>query len=120
MAARIHVESGQVRKWLFAVIPLGLLVGIAALANRIDVSQPAVAGVAIERAELESLRQVYITRGVRHGLESYRFRRGHWPHDLAQVGESVDVLAPALAASPAPPYYHVRSDDEIVLLAPER
>jgi hypothetical protein len=116
LTQRIRVERGAFRGWMFAVIPMFLLLLLAGLSNQVSAPVRAVQGIFMTRSPLETLRQDWEMRTLRNSLEAYRFREGQWPRSLQQLGDSMPELAPAST----PPYYTVRHDDAAVLLAPER
>jgi hypothetical protein len=102
-----------------ALVSLGLLVVVAAAAHQQGLVPRAPHAATLEGEALAALREAYETRRVRHALDAFRFVEGRWPRDLGEL-EASGILAPALAADAARPYYYAQRDGKALLLAPER
>jgi hypothetical protein len=102
------------------LVPLLLLALAAAEAVRPEPAPAPPSSHAIARSALEAARRDFAARGVRRGLEAYRYADGRWPRALGDLEER-GVLPPgALTAGSGDPYYYSVRDGGAVLLAPER
>ena len=110
----------QVRGWIAGLLPLVLLLSAVATALLGSSRGDEGPGVVLHRAPLETLREDYAARGVRHALEAYRFADGRWPGALTDLVARGVLGAEALAHPAGRPYYYVEREDGAVLLAPER
>jgi hypothetical protein len=90
---------------LAACAPLALLAAVTLL---------------VWRAPLESVRESYASRRVRHALESFRLARGRWPRDAAELEAQRVLASEALAPFSARAYYYSMREDGPLLLAPTR
>ena len=82
----------------------------------------------LERIEtFPVMREVYVQahtlfekRRIRHALEAHRYLTGDWPEALADLAEFGLLRKPTMAADSLAAYYYAKSENGIVLLAPER
>ena len=117
---RVPVLRGApIRGWIAATIPLALLIGLVVAIHAQTSEAPAFRGFAIEHPSLDAIREASSARGAQLALEAYRFQLGHWPDDVSRL-EGRGLLPPELAAPAGRPYYYVRNDHGVRLLAPER
>jgi hypothetical protein len=109
----------DLRGWLPALVSLALLLAMAVSVNRGGRAE-AVERFPVHRSPLEDVREEYAARGVRNGLESFRFMEGRWPRRLGEL-EALGLLdGGRLASRQARPYYYRQVDGGVLLLAPER
>jgi hypothetical protein len=117
--ASLVPRQGNLRGWLSALVPLALLLAMAVAVNRGGAAGGA-DGFPVPRSPLEDAREAYAARGVRNGLESYRFMEGRWPRRLRELEALGLVEGGRLASHEGPPYYYRQVDGGVLLLAPER
>jgi uncharacterized protein DUF4388 len=75
---------------------------------------------AIVRSTLESLREDYAGRALRHALEAYRLGHGQWPERLEDLVNTGLLPPEALATHRGRSYYQTHRDLGPIFLAPER
>ncbi len=73
----------------------------------------------IERQTFDQARVLFEKRRIRHAVEAHRYLTGDWPASLEELYGS-GPSGNAMAADSSAAYYYSRSENEIVLLAPER
>ncbi|MCH7709645.1 MAG: DUF4388 domain-containing protein [Myxococcales bacterium] len=114
------VDAREAITWVAgAVSTLLLLLAVIFGAQRSP--EPAAAlGATLGRKPLEAVRQSYETRALRNAVESHRFAVGSWPRSLDQLVTGPLLADSALAGVEARPYYYVKREDGVILLAPER
>jgi len=98
---------------------IGLVLAVIFGAQRSPESAAAL-GATLGRKPLEAVRQSYETRALRNAVESHRFAVGSWPRSLDQLVTGPLLADSALAGVEARPYYYVKREDGVILLAPER
>jgi hypothetical protein len=108
------------RGWVAGILPLALLLLIAAFAQGEAPGAPKADGIAVHRSSFDSAREAFAARRVRHALETYRFIDRRWPRRLAQLENRGIVTDTMLATPSGHPYYYVVREEGAVLLAPER
>ena len=73
----------------------------------------------IERSTFDQAHALFEKRRIRHAVEAHRYLTGVWPQGLDELDGS-GPLGRAMAVGAPAAYYYSRSENEIVLLAPER
>jgi hypothetical protein len=73
----------------------------------------------ISREPLESARDEFEKRQLRHVIEAEYMRSGRWPTGVREVAGSPDS-PDALTSDDLDEYYYARRGNGIILLAPER
>jgi len=114
------VNVRQAIPWVAGAVPTVLLL-LAVIFGALRSPEPSPAiGATLGRKPLEAVRQSYETRALRNAVESHRFAVGSWPGSLDQLVTGPLLADSALAGVEARPYYYVKREDGVILLAPER
>ncbi|TFG95873.1 MAG: hypothetical protein E4H11_04315 [Myxococcales bacterium] len=111
-----NTAPGAARKLVATLVPMALLVLVAAAALLGRGSGAPPPGFPILRSPIAELRGEYAARGLRHAVEAFRFETGEWPLSLDALADSRARMAEAGGR----PYYYALRSDGAVLLAPER
>jgi hypothetical protein len=111
----------RVRWGLAVAFPIALLSLIVSLLLTSGPGAGARPGVfPIERSPRQKVEDAFEKRRVRHVIEAHRFLWSSWPEDLDEPDRTALLGRPTLTPSQARPYYYARSEEGVVLLAPER
>ena len=114
------VNVRQAVRWVAGAVPTVLLL-LAVIFGALRSPEPSPAiGATLGRTPLEAVRQSYETRALRNAVESHRFAVGSWPGSLEHLVTGPLLADSALAGVEARPYYYVKREDGVILLAPER
>lgn len=104
--------------WISGAIVLGILLAVAVVLQ--VAGRPAAAGARVAGDGLAPIEASLAARRVRNALDAYRAGRGVWPERLEEIADAGFLDRDALTSPSGAPYYYRRSDDGVVLLAPER
>jgi hypothetical protein len=115
---------GRLGRAVALCVPLAILaLAVAAVHGEdgpvpaLDLVKPASpAGWAIPRHPVADARQAFEMRRLRNALEAHRFLEGDWPDSVDEVSRQGAVGA--LTRSAGAPYYYVRREGDVLLLAP--
>jgi hypothetical protein len=105
---------------LASLLPMVVLALLASAALLGDVGTRVVRGIEMQRAPLVTAVDSFAGRRVRNALMTHRFTYGEWPRNLAELRERGLLDNRALAFAEGRPYYYVKREEGVVLLAPER
>ena len=119
--ARVAREGWLVlRGSALALVPLAALAAVVWWTASSSAAPARESDRAIVRSTLESLREDYATRAVRHALEAYRLSHGRWPDRLEDLVNTGLLPPEALATRRGRSYYQTHRDLGPIFLAPER
>jgi hypothetical protein len=111
----------QVGHALAAAFPLAFLCLMIALTFGMWIpSKAQLPGFPIERSSLAEARHAFEKLRLRNVVHQQRFLTGEWPETLARLDGVDEGGTDALTPSVSESYYYARSEDGILLLAPER
>jgi hypothetical protein len=102
------------------ILPLALLALTAALVRPTPVSEGPEGAFPIRRDGLAAVEQAHQTRRLRRAMDAYRMAEGRWPVSIEELASAGVVPPEALASRAGRPYYSLRLDQGVAILAPER
>ncbi len=106
---------------LAAIGSLALLAAVTVLIQlRLGAVDPPDAFSIQRPAALELARVIHEKHRVRHALETYWFRHGRWPTNLAELAGDAFISHRELASEDGHPYYFASRGSGAWLLAPDR
>ncbi|MEO1912354.1 MAG: hypothetical protein ABGW98_00750, partial [Myxococcales bacterium] len=115
-------SAGQrVVGFIAACAPLVILAGMVYAVFMLGAARPErVEAFRIQRDTLADAKAMFEKRRIRHAIEAHRYLVGEWPAELEDL--EVKGLLPinAMASRAGAAYYYAPSEDNVVLLAPER
>lgn len=124
-AERAAVEGSSIGKRVIAAlaacVPLLLLGAMVYATSLQGAAQPErLEAFPIVREPLVDAQTLFEKRRIRHAVEAHRFITGDWPADLSELSETQLLSDSEMATQARAAYYYARSEDNVVLLAPER
>lgn len=103
-----------------AGVPLMLLTGMVGwMVLQGSAQAEQIQAFPIERQTFDQAHALFEKRRIRHAVEAHRYLTGDWPASLNELDGS-GPLGKAMAADSSAAYYYSRSENEIIILAPER
>ncbi len=102
---------------LAAMMVIGPAAGMPRLPFQVPEDRP---GWAIPQDPIGDARRHFEIRRLRNAMDTHRYLYGDWPGSMAELEEGGSAAPGALTPSADDPYYYVRRDEGIILLAPER
>jgi hypothetical protein len=109
-----------VRRAVSTVTPILLLALMVVLVRPGPVANAPEGAFAIQRDTLSKVRQAYETRRLRRAVDAFHMIEGRWPASLDDLVQAGVVPEDALATPAGRPYYSMRLNQGVAILAPER
>lgn len=101
-------------------LPLALLALVAMSVDPAPAELVPEGAFPIQRESLASVEEAQRTRRLRRAVDAYRMAFGRWPAGVADLTRAGLLPEESLAAPAGRPYYSLRLDGGLVVLAPER
>ena len=103
------------------VAPTLLLCGMVYVVQLLSAARPErIEAFPIVRDRIVEAQTLFEKRRIRHAVEAHRYLTGEWPEALDQLEQSGLLPEDELAARSRAAYYYAPSENNVVLLAPER